>query len=95
MNGSDPVAEQFAANLWDARKRVGISQEELGFRSDLHRTEIGLLERGRRVPRIDTLVKLAASLSVPPETLLAEIAWQPATTMAGRFSPSADPEQAP
>ncbi len=90
MNGSDPVAEQFAANLWDARNQAGISQEELGFRSDLHRTEIGLLERGRRVPRIDTLVKLAASLSVTPETLLAEIAWQPATTMAGRFSPPGD-----
>ncbi|MBW8060730.1 MAG: helix-turn-helix domain-containing protein [Solirubrobacterales bacterium] len=58
-------------------------------RAGLHRTEIGLLERGERVPRIDTLIKLAAAVSVPPSQLLEGIHWQPATTSKGKFTVSA------
>lgn len=71
------VERQFAANLRACRKRAGLSQEALGFRASLHRTEIGLLERGARVPRIDTLIKLAATLEVDPNELLAGIGWEP------------------
>ncbi len=39
-------------------------------RSSLHRTEIGLLERGARVPRIDTLIKIASALPIPPAELI-------------------------
>jgi transcriptional regulator with XRE-family HTH domain len=79
------VEEQFAENLWRARKRAGVSQEELGFRSDLHRTEIDLLERGRRMPRIDTLVKLAGALDISNEVLLDGIVWSPARIAIGGF----------
>lgn len=41
------------------RGRIGFSQEEVGLRAGLHRTEIGLLERGERLACIDTLLKLA------------------------------------
>ena len=44
------VAERFGANLYRARKRAGLSQEALGFAAGLHRTEVGLLERGQRIP---------------------------------------------
>jgi transcriptional regulator with XRE-family HTH domain len=57
------VAERFGENLMIYRKRAGLSQEELGFRASLHRTEISQLERGVRLARIDTLVKLAGALS--------------------------------
>lgn len=69
--------ERFAANLRQARTTVGISQEELGHRCDLHRTEISLLERAGREPRLGTLVKLAGSLGTTPGELCAGIAWQP------------------
>lgn len=59
MEAGPTVARQFGKNLHRERKRAGLSQEEVGFRASLHRTEIGLLERGARTPRIDTLVKLA------------------------------------
>ena len=52
-------------NLARCRNRADLSQEELGVRASLHRTEIGLLERGMRVARIDTLIKLAGALGDP------------------------------
>ncbi len=69
--------ERFAINLRKARKKKGISQEELGFLCDLHRTEISLLERGGREPRLGTIVKLAGSLGTTPEELCEGIAWLP------------------
>lgn len=56
------VRRQFGENLRLLRRTAGISQEELGMRCSLHRTEIGLLERGARVPRIDTVIKIATGV---------------------------------
>jgi transcriptional regulator with XRE-family HTH domain len=79
------VAASFGANLARARERTGITQEELSFRASLHRTEIGLLERGGRIPRIDTLAKLAGALGVPTSSLLEGIDWQPGEFTRGGF----------
>ena len=79
------MAERFGRNLLAARRRAGFSQEELAAFAALHRTEIGLLEHGRRVPRIDTLVKIAACLAVPPGDLLDGIGWAPAAARSGSF----------
>jgi transcriptional regulator with XRE-family HTH domain len=67
--------ERFAANLRRARTAAGISQEELGDRCDLHRTEISLLERAGREPRLSTIVKLAGALDTTPGELCTGIAW--------------------
>lgn len=69
--------DRFAANLRRARRAAGISQEELAFRCRLHRTEVSLLERGGREPRLGTMVKLAAALETTPEALCEGIAWMP------------------
>lgn len=53
-----------------ARRRAGYSQEELGKRCSLHPTEIGMIESGDRLPRSDTLMKLAGGLEVGAELLL-------------------------
>lgn len=56
-------------------------------RSPLRETEIGLLERGARVPRIDTLIKIATGPGVRVDCALLEgINWTPATTQAGGFT---------
>ena len=74
--------ERFAVNLRQARTKAGISKEELGERCDLHRTEISLLERAGREPRLATIVKLAGALETTPAELCAGISWQP---QSGRF----------
>jgi transcriptional regulator with XRE-family HTH domain len=69
--------ERFSTNLRKARQKAKISQEELGYRCELHRTEISLLERGGREPRLGTIIKLSGALDTTPEQLCEGIAWQP------------------
>jgi transcriptional regulator with XRE-family HTH domain len=56
--------EQFAENLRERRARAGLSQEALADVCDLHRTEISLLERSKRSPRLETIVILARGLGL-------------------------------
>jgi len=79
------MAERFGRNLHKARRRAGFSQEELAALASLHRTEIGLIEHGKRLPRIDTVAKLAASLAVPVGDLFAGIEWAVGSSRAGSF----------
>ena len=62
--------EGFARNLRRARERADLSQEALGERCGLHRTEISFLERGLREPRLSTITRLAEGLGIPPGQLL-------------------------
>jgi transcriptional regulator with XRE-family HTH domain len=62
--------QQFARNLRQQRQRRGLSQEALGHASGLHRTEVSLLERAGRDPRLSTIVRLAHALGIEPSTLV-------------------------
>lgn len=68
---------RFGANLARCRNHADISQEELGFRASIHRTEVGLLERGERIPRVDTALRIAGSLGIPLDDLVAGLEWRP------------------
>jgi transcriptional regulator with XRE-family HTH domain len=70
-SGSHRSRELFARNLRAARRRAGLSQERLSALARLHRTEISLLERGERDPRLSTVFRLADALGVPATSLLA------------------------
>ena len=80
--GFTPV---FGMNLARCRGELGVSQEELGFLADLHRTAISQLERGERVARSDTLVRLCGSLGVEPQVLLASLRWRPTLVSPGEL----------
>ena len=69
------VSEQLGLNLRKARRRACMSQDDLSKRTGLHHTEISLLERGHRVPRIDTCIKILESTSADPRLLFEGIAW--------------------
>jgi transcriptional regulator with XRE-family HTH domain len=79
------VADQFGDNVLRLRRRMGLSQERLAARASLHRTEIGRLEHGERVPRIDTLIRLAGAMSIDPAELLDGIGWIPGPEPFGTF----------
>ena len=54
----------------DLRQRAGLSQEELGYRSGMHRTYVGGIERGERNPSWMNIVRIAQALSIEPAALV-------------------------
>jgi transcriptional regulator with XRE-family HTH domain len=81
--------EKFAVNLRRIRAKRGISQAEVGRLAEMHRTEISLLERGLRKPRLGALIRLSAVLEAPLGEFFEGIEWVPlvpeATTTLGRL----------
>jgi transcriptional regulator with XRE-family HTH domain len=63
------VLAVFGEDLKDLRTDAGMTHRVLGERSQMHGTEIGLLERGQREPRLGTMIRLAVALDVPFERL--------------------------
>jgi transcriptional regulator with XRE-family HTH domain len=81
------IAERFGRNLRKARRRSGFSQEELGRLTSLHRTHIGYMEMGKRLPRANNLIKLASALAIAVDELLRGIEWIVTTpTRPGSFA---------
>jgi len=54
----------------DYRARRRLSQEDLAYRSGLHRTYLGGIERGERNPSFTNILKVAEALDVPASDLL-------------------------
>ena len=65
-------AEQIALGkaVYELRARRGLSQEELGFQSGLHRNYVGTIERGEQNITFRLLLKLARGLHVPLSELI-------------------------
>lgn len=58
------ILKDFGEKLRKRRKRLGLSQEELAFRSGLHRTYIGQVESGRRNIALRNIGLLAKALGI-------------------------------
>lgn len=82
------VAERFGANLARQRKLADMSQDETAVRAGVNRTEISQIERGLRLPRVDTVAKIAAAIEIEPGELFEGIKWEPGAIRTGRFTPS-------
>ncbi len=52
------------------RVRRGMTQEQLSGLADISRTHLAALENGRKSPKLETLWKIAAALSVKPSKLI-------------------------
>lgn len=78
----DPMG-RFGLLLTRQRLRAGLRQEEVGRMLRMHRTEISLIERGGRRPRLDVLLQLAAAVETGPADLLSGIHWIPGDTITG------------
>ena len=66
-------AAAFGRILRRRRHVLGVSQEELAHRADLHRTFISMLERGERTPSLEVIRKLALALGTTAGSLVTEV----------------------
>ena len=69
MNKRDECTE-FGLAVRRFRLKIGISQEALADRAEIHRTYIGGIERGERNPTLTMIHRLAVALEVTPAELL-------------------------
>jgi transcriptional regulator with XRE-family HTH domain len=67
------IARIFGEVLQELRTKRGLSQEDFGFECELHRTYISLLERGKRIPSLTTIIQLAMALRVPPSEIVRSV----------------------
>ncbi len=64
------LVESFGIAVRRQRDALGWSQELLAERADLNRSYVGEIERGRVIPSLVTIEKLAQALGLPPHVLL-------------------------
>ncbi len=67
---ANKIKQEVGARVRQRRLRKGLSQEQLGFESGLHRNYIGGIERGERNVAVVNLAKLAKALGIRPRDLL-------------------------
>jgi transcriptional regulator with XRE-family HTH domain len=65
-----PFLVAFGKNLQTARRRAGMSQEDLAHHASLHQVTVSLIENGRRAITLTTLERLARALRVQPSDLV-------------------------
>ena len=68
MHGMDNRA--FGKTLKRLREKEGLSQEELAFQAELHRTYISQIERGIKSPSLRTIQQLATALGIRASALI-------------------------
>ncbi len=66
----------FGQILRELRTERGLSQEELGFESNYHRTYISQLERGQKNPSLRAVFRLAKVLGIRPSEMIRRIESQ-------------------
>ena len=64
------IQKKFGDKLRELRKQKGLSQEDLAFKSGLHRTYISDIERGSRNLSLKNIEKIANALGMSPKSLL-------------------------
>jgi transcriptional regulator with XRE-family HTH domain len=62
----------FAQVVRRRRLKQGLSQEKLAERAELSRNYVGMLERGERFATLEVAERLAQSVGVPLEKLIAQ-----------------------
>lgn len=65
--------EAFGKALREFRQAINLSQEALGFKAQLDRTYISLLELGQRSPTLDTVMALCEALNITIVELISAV----------------------
>lgn len=66
----EELNEVLRRNVRARRTELGLTQTQLSELSGIAQARIAVLESGKHVPTLDTIVRLARALKVPPDALL-------------------------
>ena len=69
MDSKIKILLKFGHKVKELRKSKSLSQESLGYKSGLHRTYIGMIERGEKNITLINILKLSKALKINPSTL--------------------------
>jgi len=64
MASKQKILIKFGNRVREIRKELGISQEQLSFKADLHRTYIGMIERAEKNITLVNIEKIAKALNI-------------------------------
>ncbi len=64
------IAAEFGGRLRALRLEAGLSQEALADLAVVHRTYVGLVERGQTTPTLYSIVRFAEALAIDPADLV-------------------------
>jgi transcriptional regulator with XRE-family HTH domain len=70
METNSEILKVFGQNVRAIRKDKNMSQEELAFKADLHRTYIGMIERAEKNITLLNIEKIANALNININNLL-------------------------
>ncbi len=64
------ILKKFGNTVAKKRKEIDLSQEKLAYKAELHRTYIGMVERGEKNITIKNILKLSNALECNIEELV-------------------------
>ena len=59
------------------RKKLGVSQEKVGFEAECDRTTVSLIERGLVSPKLETIVKMSRVIKAKPSEVMRRMEKSP------------------
>ncbi len=72
MNKEETFSKKFGGFIAMKRNEMGLTQEGLSFKCGLHRTYIGMIERGERNITLLNVMKLANAFDMPLSKMFKE-----------------------
>lgn len=63
------ISKALGIRIRELRKARGLSQEELAFKANIATSFLGMIERSKKTPTIDTVEKIATALDISFEEL--------------------------
>ena len=64
MNSKNDILIKFGLKVREIRKTKGLSQEQLAFKANMHRTYIGMIERAEKNITLLNIEKIANALEI-------------------------------
>ena len=69
----DTLQQKFGKMIRRRRLAAGLGQEAMADKAGIHRTHVSLLERGKRMPSLEVIRKIAVALETTMASLMEEL----------------------